>query len=507
MSPIVPVVLQIAIYLRVSSEEQTQGFSLDAQEKACRAWAAALGAVIIEVYIDPGFSAKTDKRPAFRRMIADGQAGRFDVVLVHKFDRFARNRADAVGYKALLKSVGVRVRSVSEPIDPEDPAGIIMEGMGEVVAEWFSANLSRETMKGKKERAESGYQNNAAPFGYIKAKGKEAVAQLDPAALEGYRLAMSKALEGLSDLRIMWALNEAGYRTTKGHLFSKDTVAAMLRNRFYLGEVTYKGQHFPGKHAAAIDAATWQRVQDQRAARVVRPMHAPIKAMPYPLTAVLYCKTCGRGMRGSGMRGVRYYRDTAKDHGLTCDQRAVRADVLEDQLQQFFAALVLPADWQTRAMVMLGEDSAEAARVERTRQQLQGELARAKKLFIAGDLTDAEYNHEKARVKASLSNLVRPAAPDLVLAAALLSDFGRLWAVATGEERKRLVNALVARIWVKGKEIVAIEPKAMVYYVLMSDAGPMPVGSASGISLIAPGAQIITLFGKVRQVAPEEMPR
>jgi DNA invertase Pin-like site-specific DNA recombinase len=478
MAKILEMALRIALYLRVSSEDQALGFSLEAQERAGRAWAAAHGAVVVEVYTDAGYSAKTDKRPAFKRMIADAQAGCFDAVLVHKFDRFARNRVDAVGYKALLKSVGVRVLSVSEPIDPNDPAGMLTEGMSEVVAEWYSANLARETTKGKRERAQSGYQNNAAPFGYRKAKGRDAVAELDPLTLPGYQLAVRLALEGQPDLKIAWALNHANHRTTAGRLFSKDTVAAMLRSRFYLGEVSYRGEWFAGRHPAAIEPEPWQRLQAMRAARAVRPDHAKITSRPYPLTAVLYCAECGRGMRGNHTRGYRYYRDTGRDHGLSCAQKAVRAEVLEEQLGDYIAGLTLPDDWQARALKMLGEDSEAALEAEQSRRRLEGELERAKKLYIAGDLTEGEYNQEKARVRLSLANLVRPAVPDLAMAAALLADFGRLWEVATGEERKRLVGALVARAWVRGGAIVALEPKATVHYILMSEGKTTPVGSA-----------------------------
>lgn len=140
------------------------------------------------------------------------------------------------------------------------------------------------------------------------------------------------------------------------------------------------------------------------------------------------------------------------------------------------------------------------------RRQLEGERERAKKLFIAGDLTDSEYNHEKARIGGSLNNLVLPTVPDLTLAAALLANFGRLWQVATGEERKRLVTNLVSRVWVKDGVITAIEPKAAVHYVLMAQGNLKPVGSASSIALIPPGTQLKSLFSKVRQVAREEMP-
>ncbi len=472
--------MRAAIYVRVSSDEQVQGFSLEAQLKACRELAKAKGWEVVIIYTDAGYSARSDKRPDFKKMIADAQDHKFDVIIVHKFDRFSRNRADAVNYKNLLRVLGIIVHSVSEPLDSNDPSGVITEGILEVMAEYYSINLSRETQKGKRARAEAGYQNNAIPFGYVKDKGKETIAQIDLEKIKGYRLAVKLALEGEPDRHIAYALNLEGYRTTKGRPFSKDTIAAMLQSRFYVGEVSYhRRQWHKGKHEAAIDLATWERVQTKRQARAVRPNKANLATRVYPLTSVLYCALCGSGMRGAG-KATRYYRDTGKDRGIICDQCMVKAELLENQFADFIADLSLPDDWRAKAIAMLGSDSNEVERIEAQRRTLDNELKRAKHLFIAGDLTETEYNQEKFRITTSMSNLIMPTLPDLDSAASLLgSNFREIWRVATGEERKKLVSVLVARAWVKGKRIDSIEPRAGAYYVLANAESKSPVGSAS----------------------------
>jgi site-specific DNA recombinase len=456
-----------------------QGFSIDAQLKACHELAKAKGWDVVIIYTDAGYSARSDKRPDFKKMIADAQDHKFEVIIVHKFDRFSRNRADAVNYKKLLRALDVKVFSVSEPLDPEDPSGVITEGMLEVMAEWYSINLSRETQKGKRARAEAGYQNNAIPFGYVKDKGKNTIAQIDPEKIKGYHLAVKIALEGETDRHIAYALNLEGYRTTKGRPFSKDTVAAMLQSRFYLGEVSYhRRQWHKGKHEAAIDLAAWERIQAKRQARAVRPDHANLATRVFPLTTVLYCASCGSGMRGAG-RATRYYRDTGKDRGIICEQCMVNAETLENQFADWIADLRLPNDWREKAIAMLGGDSSEVQRVESQRRKLDNEMKRAKQLFIAGDLTESEYNQEKFRVTSRMSNLVMPTLPDLDQAATLLgSNFREIWRVATNEERRKLVSVLVARAWVKGKRIEAIEPRAGAYFVLANAESKSPVGSA-----------------------------
>src|SRR5205807_9615524 len=108
-----------ACYARVSSAEQVEGRSLDFQLQDMMEAAERDGFHVVDVYRDEGFSAKTDNRPEFQRMIADAQAGRFSRIFVWKFDRFARNREDSAIYKGLLRRAGVQVVSVKEPTDGE----------------------------------------------------------------------------------------------------------------------------------------------------------------------------------------------------------------------------------------------------------------------------------------------------------------------------------------------------------------------------------------------------
>ncbi len=110
------------------------------------------------------------RRPAFKRLRRDARNRKFDAIIVHKFDRFARNRTESLAIKSLLRhDYGIKVFSVSEPSEDSDgPMGALIEGIMESVADWYSQNLSAETAKGKKERSHQGKHNNRAPFGMKK---------------------------------------------------------------------------------------------------------------------------------------------------------------------------------------------------------------------------------------------------------------------------------------------------------------------------------------------------
>ena len=165
------------IYARYSSDNQREE-SIEGQIRECTAYAEKNGITVIKHYIDRAFSAKTDNRPEFQQMIKDSGKKLFDVVLVWKFDRFARNRFDSANYKMILKKNGVHLISVMEPI-AEGSQGILVETLLEGMAEYYSAELSEKVIRGHTENALKCKYNGGTPtFGYV--IDKDMQYQLDP---------------------------------------------------------------------------------------------------------------------------------------------------------------------------------------------------------------------------------------------------------------------------------------------------------------------------------------
>ena len=122
------------IYARYSSDSQREA-SIEGQLRDCKDYAEKNGITVVGTYIDRAYSAKTDDRPDFQRMIKDSAKKIFDVVLVWKLDRFARNRYDSARYKTQLKKNGVKLMSAAEIIS-DGPEGIILESVLEGYAEY-----------------------------------------------------------------------------------------------------------------------------------------------------------------------------------------------------------------------------------------------------------------------------------------------------------------------------------------------------------------------------------
>src|SRR5215210_3242433 len=174
-----------AVYVRVSSKEQVEGYGLDAQRRACRDFCATRNYAVVADYADEGVSAHTDnlaKRPDFARMLADADAGRFGVIVVHKMDRFARKLRVALECLEQLGRAHVGVVSVSEPnLDYSTPQGFLFLSMLGALAEWYSRNLATETKKGWAERKRRGLYAGRLPYGSM--KGEDGIPVADTEAI------------------------------------------------------------------------------------------------------------------------------------------------------------------------------------------------------------------------------------------------------------------------------------------------------------------------------------
>lgn len=164
--------MNAVIYARYSSDGQREE-SIDGQVRECTEYAVRTGLTVISTYADRAYTGKNDNRPQFQQMLNDSSKGLFDVVLVWKLDRFARNRVDSAKNKYILKNNGVKVVSATESIS-EGAEGIILEAVLEGMAEYYSAELSEKVKRGMTENAlKCKYNGGIIPLGYSIDKDKK----------------------------------------------------------------------------------------------------------------------------------------------------------------------------------------------------------------------------------------------------------------------------------------------------------------------------------------------
>lgn len=225
------------IYARYSSDNQREE-SIDGQLRECLVFAEKNDIQIIETYVDRALSAKTDNRPDFQRMIRDSTKEQFEVIIVWKLDRFARNRYDSAHYKAILKRNNVRVVSATEAIS-QGPEGIILESLLEGMAEYYSAELAEKVLRGMKENAYNcKFNGGTIPYGYYVDDEKHL--QIESKTAMIVREVFELYDNGMTMKEITDTLNRKGLRNRKGNPFTISVVSKMLTNRRYIGEYKFK---------------------------------------------------------------------------------------------------------------------------------------------------------------------------------------------------------------------------------------------------------------------------
>lgn len=471
---------RLAMYVRVSSEEQIKGYSLSAQERAIDSYAAQHGHHIVARYRDEGKSAKTDsiaKRPAFRQMLADAEAGRFDVVVVHKLDRFARNLQVQLGAYDRLGKAGVGFVSLNENLDYTTPMGrMILSQLGSV-NQFYSENLALEVKKGKGERKSQGLHNGLLPFGVTKGENRtlildtvhrfcDVTTRTETSPGEGLVIAFQLAAAGKTDKEIARALNAAGYRTSGNrgrNPFQKDSVRVFLQNRFYVGDLPDGlGGWVPGKHGALIDVDLFDAAQKTRQAYVRRPNRVAAGASPWGLSGVATC-ACGGTLRAYGRTGgKRRVQCASRTETGECDEPTFMAEIVETQIGALLGRFIVPATDRKRLVSEWKRSQGRAGDSAGDRLRIARRLDRLKDLYLEGDLERDSYQAQKAELQYELALLPDDGAADIDVGnrlAGFLGDVASAWTLATPEERNRLARQLFADVIVENRTAVAVTPR------------------------------------------------
>ena len=319
------------IYARYSSDNQREE-SIEGQIRECTAYAEKNGITVVKHYIDRALSAKTDNRPDFQQMIKDSEKRLFDIVLVWKLDRFARNRYDSAHYEYQLERNHVKLVSATEPIS-DSPAGIMVKSMLTGMAEYYSAELSEKVVRGMTENVLKGkYNGGTIPIGYT--VDEEKFFQIDPLKAPFVVEAFQRYNDGATMKELMNWLNDSGVTTNRNQKFTYNSIQTLLTNRRYIGENRFKDIVMPDSIPVIIEKELFDSVQD----KIAKNRRAPARHKAeddYLLTTKLFCGMCGAMMFGecgtSRNKNVHhYYKCANAKRTKTCKKKTVRKEWLED---------------------------------------------------------------------------------------------------------------------------------------------------------------------------------
>ena len=410
-----------AAYIRVSTDDQVE-YSPDSQLKLLRDYAKKNDFILPDEFIfqDDGISGRKAKnRPEFMRMIATAKTKPkpFDVILVWKFSRFARNREDSVVFKSLLrKQCGIDVISISEPIG-EDKTAILMEAIYEAMDEYYSANLSEEVKRGMNERFERGEIVTPPSFGY---DVKDGIYVPNPNEAPYVKKIFDMYLNGVGVRKIALTLGAEGVRTKRGNIPDNRFVEYILRNPVYIGKIRWsKGGRnsktryrddtadnvliTDGNHEPLIDMVTWDAVQQKIAAtkKAYRRYQRTEEPAVFMLKGLVRCGTCGATLtqcqKGKGIQCYNFAR------GKCTVSHYISLPIINKTVTEALELAVATSTFNIKPERYTVSDF--ASDIDKLIAAEYRKLDRVKAAYENGTDTLDEYAENKAKINAQIKKL------------------------------------------------------------------------------------------------------
>ena len=449
------------IYVRVSTKEQTENLSLPTQIRACEDYCRREGYEVVERFTEQGESAKTTDRTELQKLLnyCRTHKGKVHFVVVYNITRFAREKYDHFALRALLKSLGISLRSATEPID-DTSTGKLMEGVLAAFAQFDNDVRSDRTRAGMRAALEQGRWTFIPPLGYLNApkwSGKSLIPDPDRASL------VTRAFEEFATGRfakeeVLDAVTRLGLRTRKGLKLNPQSFGRLLTNRLYAGfiDVPEFGISRRGDFDQLVSEDTFYRVQSIVQGRVQVSGPRQRSRPDFPLKGLVRCEECGRSLTASWSKGrngrYAYYHCWRQCRAVNVT-RAKLEGLFVDELERLqptagymrlVKELVLRA-WQKRK-AEVGDDAAEA---ERKAKAIQQRLDRLDEAFIyaqAIDLETYERQRDRLRQELTLTQIDRHAVEIekldvegiLAFAERVLPRASDLWVQASLDQKQRL---------------------------------------------------------------------
>jgi site-specific DNA recombinase len=345
---------RIGAYIRVSTERQVEGYSIEGQITQIEQFCQFNGYDLVDIYADRGISGKSMNRPALQRMLQDAKNGKLDCVIVYKINRLARNTSDLLTIVEELHRQNVEFFSLSERMEVKNSTGKLLLNILASFSEFERNTILENIYTGQHQRALEGYYQGNLPLGYnnIPDNKKELMINQHEANIVKY--IFESYAKGHGYRKIANALNHKGYVTKKGNPFSISAVTYILSNPFYIGKIQFakykdwnekrrKGLNdnpviAEGKQTPIISQDLWDKVQARKKQVSKKPqVHGKGTNL---LTGIIFCEKCGAAYAASNTtntlkdgtkKRIRYYScSNFRNKGSkVCSANSVRADVIE----------------------------------------------------------------------------------------------------------------------------------------------------------------------------------
>lgn len=454
-----------AAYVRVSTDDQME-LSPDTQLEKIREYAAKNNLLLLSEYIfhDDGISGRAaEKRPGFQQMIATAKdpSHPFDVIIVWKFSRFARNQEESIFYKSILRSkCKVDVVSVSEPLIA-GPFGSLIERIIEWMDEFYSVRLAEEVKRSMTVNAKNGSLQATPSFGY-RVENRQLV--IVPEEAEIVREIFRRFISGDAMFRIAKDLSARGIRTHRGNPFENRTIDYILNNPVYVGKLRWTPtgrtrRNFKNEdsiiadalHEPIIDAETWGAAQARCAElkKSYKRYGKPSSERKHWLCGVVRCSACGATLIWANPH---FMKCNNYAHGRCTTTQHIAVEALEES---FLAQLQhdLTFAESVACVVQAANPAHSDQRLQQQRARIVSRIDRLRESYLDGVETLETYKAARQQMQAQLDDLdaqiAESAAVPVIDTAALLRN-----AIAAVLETLRSPTATVAQKYESAMSII-----------------------------------------------------
>lgn len=416
-----------ALYIRVSTDRQEE-LSPDAQKRLLLDYAEKHDMLVSSefIFLDGGISGKrADKRPDFQQMIglAKSKEHPFDVILVWKFSRFARNQEESIVYKSLLKKNNVDVISISEPLI-DGPFGSLIERIIEWMDEYYSIRLSGEVTRGMTENAMRGRYQAKPPLGYEVKHPKEPPVIIPDQAVIVRAIFHKYVNDGLSLFQIAKYLNSKGYFTERGKSFERRGIEYIIQNPTYKGYIRWNRKDSisqtikdknewiieKGHHEAIISEELFDQAQDRFQNEHIPHNSRPATEYRHWLSGLIKCGNCGRSLTANKVNRSRYMQFICNGYskGKCIVTSSVSENIINRSIMSTFEDIITTSNIQY--VVIRSNSDSDISYYEQQLKKLSSKEERIKFSYMNGIDTFEEYKHNReiiAKERESIQNSIK----------------------------------------------------------------------------------------------------
>jgi site-specific DNA recombinase len=477
---------RVAIYVRRSTDDEHQPFSIEAQLTSLTSYVNSQpGWVLVgDPYSDDASGASTD-RPQLQRALNAARAGRFDVLLVYRVDRFSRRLSDLLDLLTELDEAGVAFASATEPFDTATAIGRMLVQLLGVFAEFERETIIDRVINGMTAKARKGkWPGGTRPYGYHVDSETQKLVIHDteaPILREIVRLYVNERLgtRGIAD-----ELNRRGIPNRTGRKWSGLTIGRILDNPAYVGDMVYGDVCVNDAHPALVDRETWRRVRDIAETRSDAHNQRAMSESDYHLTGLITCPECGNKYIGTSARGrsriYNYYtcysRTRYGTHGCTAPRygaHAIDAAALQALHDFYQKADTLIGDAILRARAhhrdSYADRHAELDTIEAQISTKHAAVDRYHAAFENGTMDDETAGDRLKTLRREIETLKarrdhitdaiedQPTAPEPSTLARIRAHLTKVITDGTSAERKATIERLIAEIRIdKDGEIIPV---------------------------------------------------